>query len=185
MAGEGGKIFGLKEMAVADFNPVVPTPGKFGKEGVKDFDKIAAARKVLGIEAREFEDQCTDVFSEGFARRQKTGDKEIGVEEIRVRLAGPRAGARHVGKALDGDLVRDFEGELKIGRNLRHKALEVAFVRELVIGGVHADGLEDFSVVGQALSFEARGGEFPAPDVTIVLVENAAPALVFPGRGAD
>ena len=102
---------------------------------------------------------------------------------IRFARAPPKT--RQVRKFLQRNLVRDLEPELEVGRRLCREALEVFDAGKGVIGSVHADGLENFRIFGEAVFLEARFGEFPAPFVSGAVVELAAPAGIFPRGRAD
>ena len=102
-----------------------------------------------------------------------------------IEFAGAGTVARQVGEFLDGDFIGHLECELKIVRHLGDEAGEIFFVGKFVVGGVHANCLEGLGVFGQAIFLESRHGEFAAIDVMGFVVDQSAPARIFPTGRAD
>src|SRR5260221_383145 len=87
----------------------------------------------------------------------------------RVLHASLRAIARVDREYLAGNLLGNFEGELKTRRGLAEKPLPEALGRKLIEGEVAANGREDLSVFAQTLRFEG------------LLREAAAAQIIRPG----
>ncbi len=92
---------------------------------------------------------------------------------------------RQLGELLDRDFVGDLEGKQEIRRDLRNQAVEVAAVRKRVVGGIDANALEDFGVLGEALLLKTGFGELSPVGVARLVVEHAAPTRVLPRGRAD
>src|SRR5882724_8795307 len=125
------------------------------------------------------------MLSHRFARLDKIGFEESGIQKISIRAAGTRTKARQVGETPDGDLVGNFEGEEEFRRDLRSQVFEVSAVRKLVIGGIHTYRLEHLGVLCQTIFVKARLGKAATPDIAAIIVELTAPARVFPGGSAE
>jgi hypothetical protein len=74
----------------------------------------------------------------------------------------------------------NLEAELEIRWYLRGQALEILAGGEGVVGSIHADGLEDLGVLGQAVLLEAGLGEFASVEIAGLVVDHAPPPWVLP-----
>ena len=84
-----------------------------------------------------------------------------------------------------GDGVGHLQAELEVIRRLADHALQILDAGEGVVGGIDANGFKDLGVFGQAVTLEP-GFREPAPVLVAgAVVEQAAPARVFPGGGAN
>src|ERR1017187_4869865 len=97
-----------------------------------------------------------------------------------VGLAGAGAVSRMLWEFLNGDFIRHLETKLKILRHLGNHSLKIFFIREAVIRAVHTDGLEHLGVFGQAVFLKAQIVKFPGIAEARFIVENPAPAWIFP-----
>jgi hypothetical protein len=132
------------------------------------------------METRELEHQDADLRSNRLARLKKSAGESIRVQEVLVHGPLACAEARQVGEALDRDGVGHLEPEPEIRWHLRGQALEILAAGEGVVGRIHADGLEDLGVLGQAVLLEAGLGELAPVEVAGLVVDHAPPAWVLP-----
>src|ERR1017187_131574 len=100
--------------------------------------------------------------------------------KVLVWLASTNSKARQIGKSLDRHCICHFEAELKIIGHCIHQFLQILATREIVIGGVHADGLEHSGVFTEAIPLETCLGNLAPILVARWRVELSKPALVFP-----
>ena len=134
-------------------------PGQFVEKPVEVGNEIAAMFVIRGPEPGKLEHEDADFGADFFAWFQECVREEVGVEEVRVRVACFGAETGEIGKFLDGDGVGDLEAELKIVGHLISEFVEIIGAREIIVGGIDADGIEDFGVFAEAIPFEACFGE--------------------------
>ena len=185
MLPEHSEIIGLEPVIVADLNAVIPTFRQLGEEAVEISHEVPSMLVVGGVKAAEFKNQQTDVVAEGFTRPQKRINKQLGVQEVVVRLPCLDAKTREIGEPLQRDVVGHFEGEQEIARHLLDQAGEVSLRRKLVVSGIHADGFEDLRVFGEAIPLEPGLGKLPPVVVALFVVDLPTPARILPTRRAD
>src|SRR5205085_12504429 len=106
--------------------------------------EVAPGFIITIMKLREFQKQHADLRLERFTGTEKVRGKKLRIQEVLVGSACTEAESGQVAESLDGDFVRDFKAEQKIiGDSIRQK-IQVAAVGEFVIGGIDANGLENF-----------------------------------------
>lgn len=175
----------MEERFVSDFDAVLPIGGEFGEESVHCSGEFPAFVELARVEARELEDEDTNLGLDGFAGAEESLFEQLCIQEVFVIFAGQVTEAREFGKFLDGDVIGDFEGEPKVFGDLVREAGEVFFVGEAVVSGIDADRFEDFGVFLEAMAFEPSFSDLTAVEVAIFGVQLANPAGVFPRGSAE
>src|SRR5579862_3875782 len=116
---------------------------------------------------------------------QESGLEQRGIEKRGVFRPGARAVARMTRELFDGDILGNFEGELKRSRRRSKELAPKVRRRKLIEGKIAADYGKRFGVLGQTFLIEALFGKPAARGVAAARVDLAEPALVFPGTGPD
>jgi hypothetical protein len=97
-------------------------------------------------EAREPEQEHALLVADGLAGLEERAREQLGVEEVGVGLTGLDAETVELGELLDGAGIGDFEAEPEIVGHLPGQSFAILAPREVVVDGVHADGLEHLGV---------------------------------------
>src|SRR2546427_1675144 len=175
----------MKKVLVSYFYAVRPALRNPFQKRIEGIDEVAAAGELARVKMRKLEDEQSDFLFEWFARGNEGRVECFSVQEILVRLPRAHTEARQFRELLDRDFVGDLEGKQEIRRDLRNQAVEVAAVRKRVVGGIDANALEDFGVLGEALLLKTSFGELSPVGIARLVVEQAAPAPGLPrGRAA-
>ena len=141
--------------------------------------------EIIGVKMREFEDKDPHLVADRLEEMEKAVVADRGIEEGVVGQACPAAISREIGECFDRDVIGHFEREAEAFRHLGSERRQIGRSGTAVIGGVHFDGGEGERVFGEAFPLEPGLGE-PAPvEVTLLVIEQAAPVGKFPGRGAE
>ena len=119
-------------------------------------------------------------MADRFAWFEKRRREQVSVQVILIRLAGPCAETVEPGKLLNGERIGHLETESEIVRHLIGQPLQILGTRKIVVGRVHANGLEHLGVFGQAVPLEPCLGNLAVVLVSRRSVELAEPAFVFP-----
>ena len=86
---------------------------------------------------------------------------------------------------LNRDFIGDLQAKAKVIGHLVCQCLQILDAGESVVGGVDANGFEDFRVFRQTITLESFRRDLAAIFVARWSVELSEPALIFPTRCAD
>jgi hypothetical protein len=70
---------------------------------------------------------------------------------------------------------------LKITGHFPNQTAQIFCRRKLVVGGIHADGFEDLSILNKAVTLESDLGKLSPVTVALFVVNLVHPPIVFPG----
>ena len=87
MAGKTAKVFRNEPRPVANFDSVGPALRDFAEKRVEVPDKVTPVLVAGRPEARELEDDDSDVWQDGFARLVERAIEQVGIQEVFIRFA--------------------------------------------------------------------------------------------------
>ncbi len=185
MAAQACEVVAIEKFLIANLHRIAKFAGKLRKKWIEALHEGARIGENAPGECAKFENQRGDLVLIRFERTQKSFAQQSGVEKRRILHASLRAIARVDREYLAGDLLGDFEGELKTRRRLAEKPLPEALGRKLIEGEVAANGRKDLSVFAQALRFECLLREAATAQIIRPGIDLVEPSLVLPGAAAD
>src|SRR5262249_30153189 len=166
VATQAGEVVGLEKFLVANLQRIAKMARKLRQKRIQPLDEGARIGKNTLGKCAEFENKRRDLIPIGIEQTQKSTRKQRGIEKRRVLHASLPAIARVDREYLAGDLLGNFEGELKALPRLAEKPAPEALGRKLVEGEVAANGREGLGVFAQTLRFEGLLREAAAAQIT-------------------
>jgi hypothetical protein len=175
-----GEVHGGEEFLVPELHRVHPLARQRGEEFVQPAGEALGCHSASSADGLELEHERAGVAAEvplvGIVHRLQ---EHLGIEEIGVRLAGACLVLR-LAEGVHGQLIPHLAHAGKPGLQMPRVGGEHLLGRRRVEAGVDSDGAEEgeFGVLAQHLR---RG----APSFVLPMVDEAPPARVVPGGGAE
>jgi len=89
VAGKAVEVFRLHPILVSHFDAIGPAFWEFGKESVQCGNEVTAMFIIRAIEPGELKHEEANMRADRFARFQETPLKNLRIQEMFIRLAGP------------------------------------------------------------------------------------------------
>lgn len=179
------EIFVPKPALVAQLNGVGPALRQLAEKRVEVGHEIPSVLIIARPKPRKLEHEHAYLGADFLTRFEECRRQQISVERITIGLARLRPKSGQVRIFSDGDGIRDLQPEPEILGHRIRQFVQILAAGKIVIGRIHAHGLENFGVFLQAIPLKARFGNFPPILVARWSVKLPKPAFAFPARSAD